>query len=43
VANVVEAMSSYKSYRPALSMDESLAEISKYENIFFDPEVVDAC
>jgi len=43
VANVVEAMSSYKSYRPALSMDEALAEISKYENILFDPEVVDAC
>ncbi len=43
VANVVEAMSSYKSYRPALSIDEALAEISKYENILFDPEVVDAC
>jgi len=43
VANVVEAMSSYKSYRPALSMDEALTEISKYENILFDPEVVDAC
>jgi len=43
VANVVEAMSSYKSYRPALSIDESLAEISKHENILFDPEVVDAC
>ena len=43
VANVVEAMSSYKSYRPALSMDESLTEISKYKNILFDPEVVDAC
>jgi putative nucleotidyltransferase with HDIG domain len=43
VANVVEAMSSYKSYRPALSMDEALSEISKYENILFDSEVVDAC
>jgi len=43
VANVVEAMSSYKSYRPALSMDEALTEISKYKNILFDPEVVDAC
>jgi len=43
VANVIEAMSSYKSYRPALSMDEALAEISKYENILFDLEVVDAC
>jgi len=43
VANVVEAMSSCKSYRPALSIDESLREISKYKNILFDPEVVDAC
>jgi HD-GYP domain-containing protein (c-di-GMP phosphodiesterase class II) len=43
VANVVEAMSSYKSYRPALSIDEALTEISKYKNILFDPEVVDAC
>ena len=43
VANVVEAMSSYKSYRPALSINESLAEISKNKNILFDPEVVDTC
>ncbi len=43
VANVVEAMSSYRSYRPALSIDESLAEISRNKNILFDPEVVDAC
>ena len=43
VANVVEAMSSYKSYRPSLSIDEALAEISKNKNILFDPEVVDVC
>jgi len=43
VANVVEAMSSYKSYRPALSIDESLAEIIENKNILFDPEVVDTC
>ncbi len=43
VANVVEAMSSYKSYRPALSIDEALAEISKNKNILFDPKVVDIC
>ena len=43
VANVVEAMSSYKSYRPALSIDEALTEIVKNKNIIFDPEVVDAC
>ena len=43
VANVVEAMTSYKSYRPALSIDEALTEISKNKNILFDPEVVDTC
>jgi len=43
VANVVEAMSSYKSYRPALSINEALTEISKNKNILFDPEVVDTC
>jgi len=43
VANVVEAMSSYKSYRPALSIGEALAEISRNKNILFDPEVVNAC
>ena len=43
VANVVEAMSSYKSYRPALSIGEALAEISKNKNILFDTEVVDTC
>src|SRR5665648_953862 len=43
VANVVEAMSSYKSYRPALSIDEALAEVVENKNILFDPEVVDTC
>ena len=43
IANVVEAMSSYRSYRPALIIDEALNEIDKNKNIIFDPEVVDAC
>lgn len=43
IANVVEAMSSNKSYRPALSIDEALTEISKNKDILFDPEVVDTC
>ena len=43
MTNVVEAMSSYKSYRPALSIDEALAEIIENKNILFDPEVVEAC
>ncbi|HER24120.1 MAG TPA: HD domain-containing protein [Candidatus Atribacteria bacterium] len=43
VANVIEAMSSYKSYRHALSIDEALHEIDMNKNILFDAEVVDAC
>jgi len=43
VANVVEAMSSYKSYRPALSIGEALAEIVENKSTLFDPEVVDTC
>ncbi len=43
VANVVEAMSSYKSYRSALNIDEALAEITENKNILLDPKVVDTC
>jgi len=40
VANVVEAMSSNKVYRPAFSIEEALTEITKYKDILFDSEVV---
>jgi len=43
VADVVEAMSSYRSYRPAISIDRTLNEISENKGILFAPEVVDAC
>ena len=43
VADVVEAMSSYRSYRPAISIDRTLNEISEKKDILFEPEVVDAC
>jgi len=43
IANVVEAMSSHRPYRPALGTDEALKEISKNKGIFYDPEVVDIC
>jgi putative nucleotidyltransferase with HDIG domain len=43
VANIIEAMSSSRSYRPAISVDDSLVEISKNKNILFDPEVVNTC
>jgi len=43
VADVVEAMSSFRPYRPALSIDKALEEISQNKGILYDPEVVDAC
>jgi len=43
VANVIEAMTSNRSYRQAFSIDEALTEITRHKNVLFDPEVVDAC
>ena len=43
VADVVEAMASFRPYRPALGMDKSLEEISQNRGVLYDPEVVDAC
>jgi putative nucleotidyltransferase with HDIG domain len=43
VADVVEAMSSHRPYRPALGLERALQEISQASGILYDPEVVDAC
>ena len=43
VADVVEAMASYRPYRPALGIDAALAEIEKNKGIFYDDAVADAC
>jgi PAS domain S-box-containing protein/putative nucleotidyltransferase with HDIG domain len=43
VADVVEAMSSRRPYRPALGIDEALEEIRRNRGALYDPEVVDAC
>jgi len=43
VADVVEAMSSHRPYRPAWSIDEALGEIRQNRGVLYDPEVVDAC
>jgi len=43
VADVVEAMSSHRPYRPALGLDRALQEISKERGVLYDAEVVDAC
>jgi len=43
VADVVEAMSSFRPYRPALGIKAALEEIAQNRGILYDPEVVDAC
>jgi len=43
VADVIEAMCSHRPYRPALSMDKALEEISKNKGKLYDPDVVDTC
>ena len=43
VADVVEAMSSHRPYRPAKGIDAALEEISQNRGILYDPEVVDVC
>jgi len=43
VADVVEAMSSHRPYRPALGMDVAMGEILKNRGCLYDPAVVDAC
>jgi putative nucleotidyltransferase with HDIG domain len=43
VADVVEAMSSHRPYRPALGLDSALEEISQAKGVLYDSTVVDAC
>jgi len=43
VADVVEAMSSHRPYRPALGIDKALEEISQNRGILYDQKVVDVC
>jgi putative two-component system response regulator len=43
VADVVEAMTSHRPYRPALGLDAALDEIVKGKGILYDASAVDAC
>ncbi|MEW6660592.1 MAG: HD domain-containing phosphohydrolase [Thermodesulfobacteriota bacterium] len=43
VADVVEAMSSHRPYRPAIGMNQALEEISQNKGVAYDREVVEAC
>lgn len=43
VADVVEAMTSFRPYRPAVGLDKALEEIKSQRGILYDSDVVDAC
>jgi PAS domain S-box-containing protein len=43
VADVVEAIASYRPYRPALGIEAALVEIEKHKGSYYDVEVVDDC
>jgi len=43
VADVIDAMASYRPYRPALGVDAAIEEITKFRGVTYDPCVVDAC
>lgn len=43
VADIVEAMSSHRPYRPALGIQAALDEIIQKRGLLYDREVVDAC
>lgn len=43
VAEVVERMACFQSYRPSLGVDKALEEISQNKGTLYDPVVVDAC
>jgi PAS domain S-box-containing protein len=43
VADVVEAMSSHRPYRPGLGIDAALAEVREHAGVKYDADVVAAC
>jgi putative nucleotidyltransferase with HDIG domain len=43
VADVIEAMSSHRPYRPGLGIEAALDEITRLRGTYYDPQVVDAC
>ena len=43
LADVIEATSSHRPYRPGLGIDMALAEIERGRGSAYDPAVVNAC
>jgi len=43
VADVIEAMSSHRPYRPAFNVEKALLEVIQNRSVLYDPTVVDIC
>lgn len=43
VADVTEAKSSFRPYRPALGLTAAITELKEFRGIYYDPDAVDAC
>ncbi|RLB06239.1 MAG: hypothetical protein DRG50_05895, partial [Deltaproteobacteria bacterium] len=43
VADVVDAMTHHRPYRPARSLEEAIQELRQGKGRLYDPQVVDAC
>lgn len=43
VSDLVEAMASYRPFRPAIGLEEALSELNRNTGILYDPDVVNAC
>ncbi|MBN1499360.1 MAG: HD domain-containing protein [Spirochaetes bacterium] len=43
VADVVEAMSTHRPYRPAVGTDSAIEMINRYKGVLFDRQVVETC
>ena len=43
VADVVEAITAHRPYRPAVGLEKALLEIEAHRGPLYDPEVADAC
>jgi HD-GYP domain-containing protein (c-di-GMP phosphodiesterase class II) len=43
VADVLEAMSAHRPYRPALGIEAAMEEITRHRGLLYDENVVDAC
>jgi putative nucleotidyltransferase with HDIG domain len=43
VADVIEAMTSHRPYRPALTLNDAKKELLDFRGILYEPKVVDSC